>query len=121
MLPNERLDGFAESAPCATPVPDSGMLKLESDPFDVMVTVPLADPLKVGANATLKDVLCPAVSVKGSDSPLRLNPAPLAAAAEMVRLVPPELVSVSLSDFDAFTCTLPNARDVGFAPKAPCV
>ena len=64
-------------------------------PVDVMLTLPLAAPLAVGEKSTVKDVLWPAVSVTGKDSPLKLNPVPLAAAAEIVRLVPPVLVSAS--------------------------
>ena len=71
------------------------MLKLGFEPFEVMLTLPLAAPLVVGANSTVNDVLWPAVNVKGRVSPLRLNPLPLAAAAEIVRLDPPEFVSVS--------------------------
>src|SRR5208282_3167953 len=120
-LPNARLVGFAVSVPCVTPVPESAMLKLESDPLDVIVTLPLAAPLAVGANTTLNVVLCPAVSVKGNVSPLKLNPVPLADAAEIVRLDPPVLLSVSLNDFELPSCTLPNARLVGFAVSVPCV
>ena len=53
-------------------------------------------------------------------SPLKLNPVPLALAAEIVRLLPPVLVSVSLSDFEAPTVTFPNARLLGFGVSAPC-
>jgi hypothetical protein len=60
-----------------------------------MLTLPLAAPLAVGAKSTVNEVLWPAVSVKGKDKPLRLNPVPPAVAAEIVRLVPPVLVSVS--------------------------
>ena len=63
--------------------------------MDVMLTLPLAAPLAVGEKSTVKDVLWPEVNVTGKDSPLRLNPVPVAAAAEMVRLDPPVLVSVS--------------------------
>jgi hypothetical protein len=94
-LPNARLVGFAVSAPCVRPVPESGMLKLESEPVEVTLTLPLAAPLAVGEKSTVKGVLCPAFSVKGNDSPLKLNPVPLAEAAEIVRLVPPVLVRVS--------------------------
>ena len=86
---------MAVSVPDATPVPDSGMLKVEFEPFDVMLTLPLAAPLAVGLKRTVKDVLWPAFNVKGKASPLSVNPLPLAAAAEIVRLDPPELVSVS--------------------------
>ena len=94
-LPNARLVGLAVNVPCVTPVPVSGMLKLGFEAFEVMLTLPLAAPLVVGENNTENDVLWPAVNVKGKDRPLRLNPEPLAVAAEIVRLDPPELVSVS--------------------------
>jgi hypothetical protein len=71
------------------------MLKLGFEPLEVMVTLPLAAPLAVGEKSTVKVLLWPAVSVNGKVSPLKLNPVPLAAAAEIVRLDPPELVSVS--------------------------
>ena len=63
--------------------------------MEVMLTLPLAAPFVVGEKSTVNEVLWPAVSIKGKDMPLKLNPAPLAAAAEMVRLDPPVLVSVS--------------------------
>lgn len=53
-------------------------------------------------------------------SPLRLNPVPLTPAAEIVRLLPPLFVRVSLSDFEVPTVTLPNARLVGLGVNAPC-
>ena len=65
------------------------------EPFEVMLTLPLAEPLVVGEKRTVNDVLWPAVKVKGKDRPLKLNPAPLAVAAEIVRLDPPVLVRVS--------------------------
>ncbi len=64
------------------------------EPLEVMLTLPLVAPLAVGEKSTVKDLLWPAVSVKGKDSPLKLNPL-LLAAAEMVRLEPPVLVRVS--------------------------
>jgi hypothetical protein len=120
-LPNARLVGFGVSAPCATPVPESGMLKLEFEPVEVMLTLPLAAPVAVGLKSTVNVVLWPAVNVKGKVSPLKLNPVPLAAAAEIVRLVPPVLVRVSVSDFEVPTWMLPKARLVEFAVRAPCV
>jgi hypothetical protein len=71
------------------------MLKLGFEPFEVMLTLPLAEPLVVGEKSTVNDVLWPAVNVTGKVSPLKLNPLPLAGAAEIVRLDPPVLVSVS--------------------------
>jgi len=43
-----------------------------------------------------------------------VNPLPLAVAAEMVRVVPPELVSVPESDFEVPVCTLPKLKLEGF-------
>jgi hypothetical protein len=116
-LPNARLVGFAVSAPGATPVPESGMLKLGFEPVEVMLTLPLAVPLAVGLKSTVNDVLWPAVNVRGKDRPLRLNSVPLAVAAEIVRLVPPVLVRVSLNDFEVSTWTLPKPMLVGFDPN----
>ena len=90
-------------------------------PLEVMLTLPLADAARVGAKGTVNDVLWPAVKVKGKDRPLILNPVPLAVAAEIVRLDPPELVSVSLNDFELPTLTFPNASVVGLAVSVPCV
>lgn len=56
-FPNERLTGFADSAPGVTPVPETGMVSVGFDPLDVMVTLPLAAPVATGANCTLKVVL----------------------------------------------------------------
>ena len=94
-LPNAGLVGFAVSVPSVTPVPVRGMLKLGFEPLEVMLTLPLEPPLTVGSKRTVNDVLWSAVKVKGKDRPLKLNPAPLAVAAEIVRLDPPVLVSVS--------------------------
>ena len=76
-------------------MPESGMLKGELEASEVMVTLPEALPAAEGANVTVKEVFCPAFSVRGSVSPLRLKPLPLAEAAEMVTLVPPVLVTVT--------------------------
>ena len=116
-LPNTRLVGLAVNVPCVTPVPESGMLRLGFAPFEVTLTLPLAAPLVVGEKSTEKDVLCPAFNVRGKVSPLRLNPVPLAAAAEIVRLVPPELVSVPVSDFDVPTWMFPKLKLDGFDPN----
>ena len=53
-LPNERLDGFAESVPGVVPVPDNGMLRLGFDPSEVILRLPVTLPLAVGANCTEK-------------------------------------------------------------------
>ena len=59
------------------------------------LTLPLAAPAEVGLNNTENDVLWPAGQVTGRGRPLKLNPVPVALAAEMVMVVPPVLISVS--------------------------
>jgi len=53
-------------------------------------------PTEVGANFTVNVALCPAVNVTGGVIPETLNPVPDSATAEIVALVPPVLVSVSV-------------------------
>jgi hypothetical protein len=118
-LPKLRLVGFAPSAPAATPVPDRGIFKVGFEAVEVMATLPLTAPAAVGVNETLKLVLCPAVSVSGVVMPLRLNPDPLAVAAEIVMLEPPVFVKVSDKVCLTPTAALPKLRLVGFAPSVP--
>jgi hypothetical protein len=118
-LPNARLAGFAVNFPGATPVPESGIARLGFEPFEVTFILPLAAPLAIGEKATVNEVLWPALSVKGNVKPLRLNPLPLAVAAEIVRLVPPELVSVPVKDFEVPTWMLPKLKLDGFDTTCP--
>jgi hypothetical protein len=94
-LPKLRLLGFAPSAPAAVPVPDNAMVSVGFEAFDVIVTLPLAAPLALGVNVTLKVAVCPAVRVTGAVIPLRVNPVPLIATCEIATLVPPVFVIVS--------------------------
>lgn len=77
MLPKVRLVGLDPSVPGASPVPETGMVRVGLDAFEVMVRLPLAPAEDCGANVTLKLALCPAVSVRGAVIPVRLKPAPL--------------------------------------------
>src|SRR5213079_807603 len=108
MLPKERLGGFAESAPGITPLAESAIFRLGLAPLEVMAMFPLTPPVAVEVNFAENEVLCPALSVRGSVSPLRLKPVPLAEAAEIVTVVPPELVRDSVSVFELPTDTFPK-------------
>ena len=77
-------------------MPLKGIARLGSDAFDVTVTVPGNVPTDVGANFTVNVVLCPAVKVTGVVIPETLNPVPDAATAEIVALVPPVFLIVSV-------------------------
>src|SRR3981189_988271 len=113
-LPNERLVGLAESVPPVTPVPESAILRLGFAPSESIAKVPDTALPAVGANRTVNDVLWPAVRVNGNVSPLMLNPLPVAEAADMVRLVPPELVRFSVRLCELPTVTFPKLKLVGF-------
>jgi hypothetical protein len=91
-----RFVGDAVKVAGVTAVPVSGIDKLGFEAFDVTVTVPLNAPDDVGANVTVKDVLCPGVRVTGVLIPEMRKPVPAAVAAEIVALVPPVFVTVSV-------------------------
>ena len=118
-LPNETLAGLDPSSPSVRPVPERAMFKLGFVPFELMVNVPLAAPAAAGLNATVNDALWPALKVCGRDSPLSVNPPPVADAAEMVTLEPPVFVKVPPRDFELPICTLPKDRPAGFGVSAP--
>ena len=76
-LPKLRLVGFAVSTKVAvTPVPLKGIISGELGALLTSETAPVTLPAEVGANATLKVVLCPAAMVVGTGSPEMLKPAP---------------------------------------------
>ena len=78
-LPKEMLVGFDPNVPTVTPVPDSGIVKVGFDAFEVTVTLPLTAPAEVGANDTLNVALCPDGKVTGVVIPVKVNPVPLTA------------------------------------------
>ena len=76
-LPKLRLLGLDPKAPIASPVPAKAMVRVGSEAFEMMLTLPLALVAEVGVNVTVKVVLCPAVRVIGAVIPLRLKAVPL--------------------------------------------
>jgi hypothetical protein len=96
------------------------MPRLEFDALLVMERLPLAEPLVVGANLTLKVTLWPAARVAGIVIPVMLYGEAVVTAL-MVTLEPPELVSVSESVWLLPTCTLPKLRLVAVAVSDPGV
>jgi hypothetical protein len=75
-FPNPRLVGFAVIGPDEPPDPDSGMVSVGFEPFEVMMTLPVTAPGALGWNETLKLALWPPVKVNGAVNPLMLNPDP---------------------------------------------
>jgi hypothetical protein len=64
----------------------------------------------VGENPTLNVRLCPAESVTGVPTALRVNPAPISAMLEMVTVEFPAFVTVIVCVADDPVFTFPNAR-----------
>jgi hypothetical protein len=76
-FPKAKLPGLAISVVlAATPVPERERVCGESGALSVKTMLPATPPPVVGANCTLKDRLCPAVSVAGSARPLMVKPLP---------------------------------------------
>jgi hypothetical protein len=95
-FPKLRLVGLAVSWPGVLPVPDRGTFSAELDAFEVIARLPLTVPPDVGVKVTVKLALWPALKVVGKAKPLAVKPEPVALAAEIVTLAPPELVRVSV-------------------------
>ena len=112
-FPKLRLAGLVVSWPGVVPVPESATLRAEFEALEVMARLPLAPLPEVGAKVTLRLALWPGFKVIGRFMPLALNPEPLAPAAEIVTLVPPELVRVSASVVVVPVVTFPKLRLAG--------
>ena len=97
------------------------MLRVGFEAFDVIVSVPLAGPVAVGSKLTLSEALWPAVSVSGVEIPLIVNSVLFTDTCEIVTLVPPVLVSISVMDGSPPTVTLPKLIVLGLSPKTPGV
>ena len=91
----------------------SATFSAEFAALEVMAKLPVTAAPAVGENFVLKLTLWPTVSVVGKVKPLRLNPEPVVPAAEIVTLVAPELVRVSVREPLLPVVTLPKPRLVG--------
>jgi hypothetical protein len=111
-LPKAILAGEAESC-SVTPVPLKPTVSGDPAALLVMLTLPLSLPVAAGAKVAVKGVDCPAESVSGTVSPLRLKPVPVADAAVTVTLAVPVLVSVTVCASLLPTATLPKLTLVG--------
>ena len=112
---NVRLVGIAVISPAATAVPDNGTTSEEFEAFDVTVTLPLELVVDVGVNVTLNEVLAPAAKVTGVVIPETLKPVPLAATLEILTLVPPVFLMVSVCVEGVPTEIFENVMLVGVA------
>ena len=101
----------------ATPDPLSPISNGDPGAVLVIETFPLAFPVAVGANVTLKVAVPPGARF-WDDSALIVNPAPLALAALIDRLAVPEFVSVTFTDELLPVIRLPKLMLGGFALNA---
>src|SRR5215468_8248986 len=86
-----------------------------------MFTVPVLLPPEVGANTTLKFVLCPGARDSGRVNPDTVKPGPEPEACDTVTVEPPELVSVSGWVWLVPTGTLPKLSVGEPAASVPAI
>ena len=107
--------------PVAVPVPARGT---DNDLFEallVIVKVPLAELLVVGAKLTVNFTDCLTARVIGVFTLVSVNPVPATVTAEMVADADPELVIVAVSELVPFTVTFPKLNVVGLEANVPWV
>lgn len=113
--------GVTARAPAATAVPVTATARFEFAAVETMARLPVTVPVEVGAKVTWKLELWPPPRVRGTARPLIRMPEPVALACEMVALVLPEFVTVTLWLCVLPTVTLPNATVAGLMPICPAV
>ena len=114
-----RLAGEGVTTAGAAPVPDRAISIVVLDPLKVSETWPLTAPGVVGANVTPNVAFWPGAKVKGRLSPVTLNPAPVMAACEIVRLAPPEFCRVSVCVALVPSTTAPKLKLAGLVDNMP--
>ena len=112
-LPKSIDAGDIEICDC-TPVPLSAIVAGELVALLITDTAPLKLPLAVGANATLNEVDCPALSVVG-DIPLTVKPLPVTLSFDSETLPVPVFVRVTVFVALVPAAMLPKLKEVGEA------
>ena len=94
-LPKAKAVALEVNRPAEMPVPDRAMVTGLFEAFETIAIPPLVLPTTFGVKRTLKVTLCPLFRIKGRLKPLKLNPAPVIAACEIVTVEFPEFVNAS--------------------------
>ena len=94
-LPKFKAVGLEVNRPAGIPLPARAIVKVGFEAFETTAIAPLALPTTFGVKRTLKVTLCPLFRLKGRLKPLKLNPAPVTVACEIVTVEFPEFVNVS--------------------------
>jgi hypothetical protein len=119
-LPKLRDVGLAPRVPTAfVPTPETGTVNVASDASEARVRFPFEVPEVDGANCTLKLALCPTARVAGALMPVRVYPAPLMLACEMVTPALPVFFTVPDIVWVLPTVTLPKLRLARLAARVP--
>ena len=94
-LPKFKVLALEVNCPAGMPLPARAITSFGFDAFESTAIPPLTFPPTFGVNRTLKVMLCPLLRLRGRLRPLKLNPAPVTVASEMVEVELPEFVNVS--------------------------
>jgi hypothetical protein len=103
------------------PVPVSGTANDLFDALLVIVKVPEAELVVVGAKVTVNCTDCLTARVIGVFTLVSVNPVPDKLTAETVTEADPELVIVAVSELVPLSVTFPKLNVVGLEAKVPCV
>ena len=113
-LPKLALAGLTEICGCM-PVPPSAIVVGEFVALLTTLRLPVALPAVAGAKLTVRVKLCPAARVMAPEHPLKVNPAPLMEACEMVTLPVPLFITVIVCEALLPTSALPKLRLLALA------
>jgi len=115
-LPKLRLVGLALSVPVATaaPVPDNGIDMPALLASELMIAVPVTEPLAIGEKVTVKVVVLEAARITGVVIPLSEKPAPPTVTCETEMLDEDGLLNVTTCDLLEPIVTLPKDWLAGF-------
>jgi hypothetical protein len=116
-LPKLMLVAPGFNRPEEMPVPDRAIFRAGFKAFDTTTILPLVRLPTFGVKRTLKVTLCPLFRLRGKLKPLKLNPAPVTVAFEIVAVELPELVKVSWRVWLLPTWILPKLTLDGLAAR----
>jgi len=96
-----------------TPVPESEILVGELLALLVTEMLPVSVPAPVGAKLVLMLMLIPAFRVNGNEDPVNVNPAPVTVACEIVTLLVPLFLIITVFVLRLPTVTSPKLSEPG--------
>jgi hypothetical protein len=120
-LPKATPEGLADNCKVLVRLlPLTGIISGEPGALLTILIVPAALAVTAGEKRTVNVTEWPGVTVAGNVGPLMLNPAPLTAACERIKLAFPESLTVRVCVFDTPTATAPKLILAGTAEICGC-